>query len=111
MKRIKLGRNQQGAGRRTLYAIVDDVDYPVVSRFRWCATGNGWCEYAVCSFFSMHKLIMGFPRGRLVVDHINGDGLDNRRSNLQIVTQAENARLAHERKRERDGKKRGRRIK
>lgn len=39
---------------------------------------------------AMHRLITGAPP-ELVVDHINGDTLDNRRSNLRIVTLRENA--------------------
>src|SRR5690606_8884630 len=39
----------------------------------------------------MHRDILQTPPGR-VSDHINGDKLDNRRENLRICTQAENAR-------------------
>ena len=37
----------------------------------------------------LHRIVMGEPED-LVVDHINGDPLDNRRENLRIVTQQEN---------------------
>ncbi|MCE7699722.1 MAG: HNH endonuclease [Methanobacterium paludis] len=37
----------------------------------------------------MHRLIMGAPKG-MVVDHINHNGLDNRKSNLRVVTHRQN---------------------
>lgn len=39
----------------------------------------------------LHRLIMNPPKG-MVVDHINGDTLDNRRVNLRVCTQFENMR-------------------
>jgi hypothetical protein len=37
----------------------------------------------------LHRLLMGFPEG-LVVDHINHDPLDNRKSNLRVITRQQN---------------------
>src|ERR1051325_6561101 len=93
MKKIKLTRGK--------YAIVDDEDYGSLSKFKWCAhqpTKSREIYYASrryrlekghYPFVLMHRQIMNPPKG-YVVDHINGDSLDNRRVNLRIVTQREN---------------------
>lgn len=41
---------------------------------------------------TMHRLLLGFPFE--VIDHINGNGLDNRRSNLRTVSHSQNRQNA-----------------
>lgn len=77
-------------------ALVDDEDFNLVKKFKWHAWKNhNWSWYARRSTtygeISMHRLITDTPSG-MEVDHINGDGLDNRRSNLRICTRANNSR-------------------
>ncbi len=72
-------------------AIIDDADAGLISGRLWYArprpTG---CVYVATSrSLYMHRRIMQPPAG-LVVDHINGDGLDCRRSNMRICTRAQN---------------------
>lgn len=82
-------------------AIVDAADYDAIAAHKWYAhrqygdvfyagrslpVGNG--KFAT---LHMHRLIMAAPKG-LVVDHINHNGLDNRRSNLRLCTNLENVR-------------------
>lgn len=67
-------------------ALVDDIDSWVVSH-KWYlnqTSDNG--AYVRCRKLGyLHRLIMRPPKHK-VVDHINGNGLDNRRENLRIVT-------------------------
>lgn len=81
--------------------MVDDDDMPLVSSFRWRAQADkrrpGQLDAVVTGqisrgdFMQMHRLIMRPPEG-MVIDHINGNVLDNRRQNLRICTVAENNR-------------------
>jgi hypothetical protein len=100
MKLIPLGRN----GKSGKFAKVDDADYDAMSAFTWSCNS---CGYAVRTITEeiwgepgkmqrtvyMHSRIIGTPLG-MDTDHINGDKLDNRRSNLRICTRAENLRNA-----------------
>lgn len=75
-----------------LYALIDEEDYELVSQYRWHpkSTPHG-VFYAGTGKGSqrMHRLILGV-HGNVLVDHANGDGLDNRRSNLRIATRSQN---------------------
>jgi len=75
-------------------ALVDDEDFPFVSRYKWCVAKRGRNFYAVAQIAKgesvlMHALIMGEKPG-CIRDHINGNGLDNRRSNLRFARHAQN---------------------
>lgn len=84
---------------RGMIAKVDDEDYPLLSRHRWCAKPNSVQEdkfYAVTAFalpdgtqrlMYMQHLILGVWRQ---VDHINGDTMDYQKSNLRPCTQQQN---------------------
>jgi hypothetical protein len=44
----------------------------------------------------LHRLIMGLDFGdKMVVDHINGDQLDNRKANLRLLTRGQNIQNRH----------------
>lgn len=78
-----------------LVSLLDDEDVETVSRFAfWQANKNRNTHYArtACSgkYIYMHRLLMR-PEQGMVVDHINGNGLDNRRANLRVCTPAENS--------------------
>lgn len=77
-------------------AIVDAEDYYKLSRYDWqlCEEAGKSC-YAIRlegrKIVSMHREIMSQPGGK-IVHHEDGNGLNNTKTNLRIVTIAENNR-------------------
>jgi hypothetical protein len=76
------------------FAIVDAADFPHLSRYNWCVVKTDNTCYAARyrkrKQTFMHRLITSAP-SHLVVDHINHNGLDNRKDNLRLCTRAQNA--------------------
>lgn len=83
--------------------LVDDCDYDELSRHKWHAYPNKSGVYACRTDHSMsstkvrmHRQILGLDASRsVVVDHINGNTLDNRRCNLRACCQTINALNRH----------------
>lgn len=84
-----------GCGRVTL---ISECDISRVSFIKWHSSTNGRNDTFYVkgryerggTLIRLHRLILCFPL--LQVDHINRNGLDNRRCNLRLVTQSENNR-------------------
>jgi hypothetical protein len=85
-------------------ALVDDEDYEYLNQFKWCAHNRRNTSYAVRALpidknekqntIKMHRVIINTPK-EMETDHINGNGLDNRRENLRIVTTRQNQQNLH----------------
>lgn len=92
MKEIKLPKGR--------VALVDDEDYERVNQFRWRATKEFNTLYAVRvikvngrrTTLRMHRFILCLTDRKMQIDHRNGDGLNNQRSNLRSATNQENGR-------------------
>lgn len=98
MKKIPLTQGRE--------AIVDDEDFEKLSEFKWFVSSMGKSKtlfYAgshiekKSSFTLMHRFILNSPKGKNV-DHIDGNGLNNQRSNLRLCTQSENIRNSKQKK-------------
>lgn len=77
-------------------AVIDAEDVPLVDGFNWTAMVSARTVYACRTGprpeqkkIIMHRVLMG-DLGGLQVDHIDTDGLNNRRSNLRAVTASQN---------------------
>lgn len=84
-----------------LFTLVDAADFPRLSQYKWLAARSGRGIFYVQRTvwmpsekryrkLHMHRVILGVDADTMV-DHANGDGLDNRRSNLRPATPSQNA--------------------
>ncbi len=83
-----------------VFATIDAADIPLVTGYRWGRTRTRGRCYAIARLnlpggrrqnIFMHRLILQ-PEPHSQVDHIDGDALNNRRSNLRQCSHAENMR-------------------
>jgi len=85
---------------RGRHAIVDDADYEWLSQWKWTLLTTmptvGKHEYSYAArqhpcgkLVLMHRAILRAPESKCV-DHMNGNRLDNRRSNLRLASHSEN---------------------
>ena len=79
-------------------ALVDDEDFEYLNQWKWYANNLCGKFYAVRSkrinkkyagYLLMHRVIMNPIKG-FVVDHCNGDTLNNTKSNLRVCTYSQN---------------------
>jgi len=80
------------------FALVDDEDYGRLNQRKWCVTicnnkkyvARGETKHGKTLSFRMHNIVMPAPKG-LDIDHRDGDGLNNQKSNLRICTRSQNS--------------------
>lgn len=76
-----------------MVALVDDADFEWLNQWKWFAAKSGHCFYARRKengrLIQMHRVIAGCAPD-LEIDHLNHNGLDNRRENLRVCTRSLN---------------------
>lgn len=68
--------------------LVSKINYNTLSKYSWHVSSKGYV-LRNCDLFKMHRFILDAPNNMLV-DHKNGDTLDNRISNLRLATHQQN---------------------
>ncbi|MGL4320785.1 MAG: hypothetical protein ACRCS3_07975 [Paracoccaceae bacterium] len=80
-------------------AIIDAVDVPLVEDYNWYAKLRGHAVYAMRTSRDahgknqttlLHRAILPAPSAKHI-DHISGDGLDNRRANIRAASPMQNS--------------------
>ena len=78
--------------------IIDLADWDLVKDYRWYAhwedntfyvLTNVYSAYTVQQKIRLHRLLLAAPKG-VLVDHVDRNGLNNRRNNIRLVTSLEN---------------------
>lgn len=91
MKQIKLKNSKK-------YVLVDEKDYLLFKCFKWyLVNGYASLSHPKNGVVTLHRMIMKAKKGQ-EVDHINGNRLDNTRSNLRFVTRSQNIQNSRLRK-------------
>ena len=96
MKRIQLGGNRFWNHPVRAYALVDDEDFENLSKNPWCLSSSG---YAIGRDWRdkkerkmrMHREVLGCADKNVFVDHIDGNKLNNQKSNLRLANKSQNA--------------------
>lgn len=93
MKEIKLGQIKKSKYSKYshLVALVDDENYDFLMQWNWYALKDNNTFYAISNspYQRMHRVVMSAKKGELY-DHVNGNGLDNRRINLRRCSVSQN---------------------
>lgn len=74
-----------------LVALIDKADFDYINKFNWSLSSKGYVVTIVKNKYTrMHRLILKAP-SKLEVDHIDGNKLNNSRTNLRLATHSQNA--------------------
>ena len=85
---MELVVNSKVHGEHTV--LFDDADAGEISKYRWSIRKYSKSTYALTWVLGGHLRLHTLLTGEKEVDHVNGNGLDNRRENLRPCTHQQN---------------------
>ncbi len=78
-----------GVNAKDGYAIIDKEYVWLADKYKW-SLSDGYAKQSIHTRKRLHHFIMNEATREKMVDHINGDTLDNRKSNLRYVSHSQN---------------------
>lgn len=82
------------------YALVDNADFDILNKWKWHAGKGRHTFYARTHMTPivggakrkarMHRIILGITDQKVFTDHIDGNGINNQRSNIRVCTNYQN---------------------
>lgn len=92
MKKIELSKNKKNPKYKDLFALVDEEDFEKLNKYNWTAVKSFGIYYAIrmSSAVGCKKRLRIYMHREIInteiVDHIDGNGLNNTRENLRATT-------------------------
>jgi HNH endonuclease len=92
----------QRRGEGIFPILVDNEDLEILMKINWCITNSGYAfGYYKGQKMFMHQYVIKNNKASFVINHINHNKLDNRKRNLEVISQAENIKKGYENKKKR----------
>jgi len=76
--------------------LIDEEDFHKISKYTWSIlyrSNSKYCQTSICingkpKTIYLHRFLMGLDKGdKRIINHIDGNGLNNKKSNLEICDQ------------------------
>ena len=91
--------------------VIDASDLPVAGQYRWCVCDRNGHKTVMCSRYVnkrqrtliLPRVLLGIENPSILIDHIDRDGLNNRRSNLRLADSSINGQNRNPRARNSSG--------
>jgi hypothetical protein len=79
-------------GKLVCHTLISSSDISRITNYTWNLMGRGYIKARINKKdIYLHRYILNQTDPSIIVDHINGDKLDNRQDNLRFATKSQNS--------------------